>query len=498
MDSCLRRNDKDIRMKFKTRLRIKSLQYHQWLAWLAALALLLFGASGMLHPVMSWTGPRPAAFFPPQTTMKAEQAAAIPHVLAQYGITSPLLVKLVPSGENVLVQVTESANQPRRYFDPGTGGELEGHDMRHAIWLARYYSGLEQDDIASVDFQTEFDDAYPWVNRLLPVYRITFDTPDRRTVFVHTELNALAGLTNNWKTSLQTLFGIFHTWNFLNDMETLRVAAMLVLLVSLSAATLAGMVLIFTLNMRPNPSTSRRWHRRLAYGLWLPLLAFSASGSYHLVQYSYGESTRGLRMGKPLDLTGTPLANGAWMARYTDMPLNGVSLIKGENGVLYYRLGVPQGKATMPTQNQRYDGVPLEKTSLYIDAHTGEETSLSDKDVASLVARFYKSGMPQAVSSILRFSPEYDFRNKRLPAWKIDYPDGETLFVDPVGGLLIDRIHSAERFENYVFSIAHKWNFLADWTNRPLRDALVVAILLLALGMAAFGIRMKSPSSKAK
>lgn len=479
-------------MKIKPLLRMKSLHYHQWLAWLAVLALLLFGASGMLHPVMSWTGPRPAAFYPPQAAMNAEQAAAIPGVLTQHGITSPLLVKLVPSGEDVLVQVTQSAHQPRRYFDPASGGELEGHDIRHAIWLARYYSGLEQDDITSVNFQTEFDDAYPWVNRLLPVYRITFDTPDHRTVFVHTELNALAGLTNNWKTSLQTLFGIFHTWNFLNDMETLRIAAMLVLLASLFSTTVAGMILIFTLRQRPNPNKSRRWHRRLAYALWLPLLAFSASGSYHLVQYSYGESTRGIRMGEPLDLAGLN-NNGTWMARYAGMPLNGISLVQGENGALYYRLGIPQSRKAMPTQNQRYDGVPLENPSLYIDARTGKETTLSEEDMARFIARFHKPGAPQAVSSILHFSPEYDFRNKRLPAWRVDYADGETLFVDPAGGLLIDRIHSAEKLENYVFSTAHKWNFLADWTSRPLRDALVMTVLLLALVMAGFGIWMKRP-----
>lgn len=482
-------------MKLKTRLRIKSLQYHKWLAWLAALALLLFGASGMLHPVMSWTGPRPAAFYPPQTAMKAEQAAEIPGILSRHGINSPLLVKLVPSGEDVLVQVTESASQPRRYFDPETGSELEGHDMHHAIWLARYYSGLAQDNIASVNFQTEFDDAYPWVNRLLPVYRITFDTPDHRTVFVHTELNALAGLTNNWKTFLQTLFGIFHTWNFLNDMETLRITAMLVLLASLFAMTIAGMVLVFTLRQRPNPGQSRRWHRRLAYALWLPLLAFTASGSYHLLQYSYEESTRGMRMGEPLDLAGLS-GDGAWMTRYAHMPLSGVSLVQGENGALYFRLGIPQSRKAMPTQNQRYDGVTLEKPSLYINARTGEEATLSEEYMARLIARFHKPDSPLAVSSIMRFSPEYDFRNKRLPAWRVNYADGETLFVDPAGGLLIDRIHSAERIENYVFSTAHKWNFLTDWTNRPLRDVLVVTTLLLALLMAGFGIRMKGHSAR--
>lgn len=480
-------------MKTKIKLRIKSLQYHKWLAWLGAAGLLLFGLSGMLHPLMLWTGPVPAAFYPPKAVMQAGQAAAIPRILSQHGITAPLLVKLVPSGEDVLVQVTDAPDRPRRYFDPETGLELEGHDMRHAIGLARYYSGEKLADVAAVEFQTAFDNAYPWVNRLLPVYKVTFDTPDQRTVFVHTELNALANLTNNWKTTLQTLFGLVHTWNFLDGMEALRVVAMGVLLASLFTLTVAGMVLACTLKARPGPSAPRRWHRRMAYVLWLPLLAFSASGSYHLLQYSYGENTRGMRMGMPLPVQPQALEqSGAWLARYDGVELGGVSLVMGEGGRLFYRLGLAESGA-MPSREQKYDGVAQERGAVYVDAATGEESAMGDKQMARFVAGWHQSGeRPAQLSRIHAFSSAYDFRNKRLPAWQVDYPSGQTLFIDPAGGLLIDRASPPEKLEAMVFAQVHKWNFIGDAIGRFPRDVLVWLVLLSAIALCVLGLRLKT------
>lgn len=478
-------------MKLKTRLRIKGLQYHKWLAWVAAAALLVFGFSGLMHPLMIWTGPQAAAFFPPRAIMQAEQAASIPKVLGRYDIEHPLLVKLVPSAGDVLLQVTEAYDQPRRYFDPETGLELEGHDMRHAIDLARYYSGLQDAEVASVAFQTQFDNAYPWVNRLLPVYKVAFDTPDHRTLYVHTELNALAGITNDWKTGVQTLFGWFHTWNFLDGAEAVRVAAMSVLLLSLFAMVLAGGALLLTLARRTNAKPARRWHRRLAYILWLPLLAFSASGSYHLLQYSVAENTRGLRLGEPLPLTGSALEpTGQWLTRYADQPLNAVSLVTAE-GKLFYRLGIPQGHV-MPTAKQRFDGVATEKSAIYVDAASGEEVALTDHAMARFVAgQFKRDEKLRKVSIISSFSPAYDFRNKRLPAWRADFDSGDTLFIDPASGALIDRVNAAEKAENYVFSHAHKWNFIGDVIGRMARDALAVLVIFAAIALCVLGLRLK-------
>jgi len=192
----------------KVRLRKKSFKWHMLLAWVAAFALLGFVLSAITHPLLVWTGPQSTAFRAPQAVINAQQVNNIQAILQQHQINKAIVAKLVPSKDRVLLQVTENVQQARRYFDLGTGAELPNYDQEQAIWLARYYafSGDESVAIRSVTFQTEFDDAYPWVNRLLPVYKVNFDNEQNLSAYIYTEINALGSLGNDYKTRLQSLF----------------------------------------------------------------------------------------------------------------------------------------------------------------------------------------------------------------------------------------------------------------------------------------------------
>ena len=198
----------------KMLLRKKSFQWHLLLAWVAAFALLAFCISVITHPLLSWTGPQSSAFMPPRAVMKAEQVNAIKPILEKHNIEQAIVVKLIPSAQGVLLQVTEHNDQARRYFDVETYDELRDYDQQQAQWLARYYAlgGDESVPIKEVTFQTEFDNSYTWVNRLLPVYKVTLDNDENLSTFVYTEINALAGLSNNYKTTLQAVFRNLHTW----------------------------------------------------------------------------------------------------------------------------------------------------------------------------------------------------------------------------------------------------------------------------------------------
>src|SRR5690606_19451164 len=110
---------------------------------------------------------------------------------------------------------------------------------------------------------------------------------DNLTAFVHTELNALASLTNDTRTLQQTIFQTFHSWRWLDHVEPARVAVLLVLATALAAMCLTGMAMALTLPRRALGG-QRRWHRALAYGLWLPLLAFALSGLFHLLHNAGG------------------------------------------------------------------------------------------------------------------------------------------------------------------------------------------------------------------
>lgn len=474
---------------------------HKWLGWTGGLALLIFAISGMTHPLMTWTEPKAASFFPPQVNVSAETAAKLPAILEQNKISTAMMVKIIPSEEGPLLQVTQSNKAPRRYFDLNTGAEKLNHDQKQAIWLARYYSGLKSTPIKSIQFQTDFSASYPWVNRLLPVYKIEFDTPDNRTTFIYTELSAMAGITNNWKTSVQTVFRTLHTWSWLEDFEYARLFLMLILLLSLLGMTITGIALIFMIKKRTIFEGRRKWHRVLSFAIWVPLLFFTASGVYHLLHYSFGSNHRGLKLGQSFDVSTIRFGQDlTWLNEFKDKPLNSLSLVNvlDDTGTprLLYRLSVPKGQPGQAiSRAKRFKGMGVEKEALYFDAKTGKKSTLSDKDVALHVATTklgFSKDQLTATKLVTHFGPHYDFRNKRLPVWRLDFntPKGDKLFIDPATGILVDRLVDLERYESYSFSFLHKWNFLAPLIGRENRDIFITMILIVSLIFTCLGFLM--------
>lgn len=489
--------------KIKTSVLKNSIKWHNWLGWAGGLSLLMFAISGMMHPVMSWTGPKAVSFFPPQTKIKSEQAVVIPDILQSNFIDNAIMVKIVPSEIGAVLQVTEQNDSPRRYFDLSTGDELQEFDKKQAIWLAKYYSGLKNSEIKSIKFQTEFDSSYPWVNRLLPVYKVTFDSEDNLTIFIYTEINALAGITNDYKTFIQSFFRVIHTWNWLENFEYARVFLMMLLLLSLFGLAVTGTAMVFLMKNR-KMEKKRKIHRIISYGIWIPLLFFSASGIYHLLQYSFGEKHRGLQLGEPINVDVDKFGkNASWLKSYSNITLNGLSLVEGSDNNLLYRLSIPKGKPGQKVERaKRFDGVLIEKPALYFDVKSGNEVDISDKDMAIYYAGKHLDSDNSKITNtqiVTRFGPHYDFRNKRLPVWRIDYDTdlGDKLFIDPATGMMVDRLVDYERYESYSFSFLHKWSFITPFIGRKWRDILIVIILSFAVLATILGyIMLLKPKAK--
>jgi len=492
--------------KFTNRLLKKSINIHRYLIWIGAIALTLFLFSAFMHPLMIWTGPRATSFFPPQTTISSDDVAAIPVILGKHKIEVATIVKIVPSESGPLLQISQSKTGEKRYFDPKSLSELTNFDRIQAIWLARFYTGFKETPITDVEIIREFSNAYPWVNRLLPVYKISFDTQDNRTVFVHTETSAMASMSNDWKSSLQTIFQRLHTWNWLDNQEYLRLIAMIILLVSIVGIALTGTALVFLMKRRKIVQKSRRFHRYLAYAIWLPLLAISTSGSFHLIMSSIEGDAPDTGLEKPLSLSADQFDRDAnWINAYASISFNAMSLVEGPDKTLYYRLGIPSKIADeVVTLRQHFDGLPMEKGALYVAVNQGTEKPLTDKNMAIHYARaLLEKAKDTDVQAdlITRFGPEYDFRNKRLPVWKIVFADApdDLIYIDPVSGTLVDRMTASTLFERYAFSWLHKWDFIVPWTGRMGRDALVVLFLFSVATVAGFGMYMRlKPATKKK
>jgi hypothetical protein len=482
---------------------------HLFLAWAGGFALLIFGLSGITHPIMSWTGPEQAKFFPPH--LSASHAAGIGPIeaLKSSGIRSASDVRVVPSFDGPALQVLERKGQERRYFSLVDGKELAGRDRDHAIWLARYYTGLDKSDVAQVTFQTAFDDDYPWVNRLLPVWRVEFDTQDRRRAFIYTELNALAAQHNGTREWLQATFQALHTWSWLDATGSGRAILIGVLMLSLLGMSITGLAMVLTFKSRAIADGQRRWHRRVAYIVWLPIFMFSFSGAYHLLQSHYAENSRGMRVGAPMDLAAVLTApTDLWVRAQGDWHANAVALVQGPEGPLLRveRPAQVQAPVKSPdaddehahhapvTREQRFSGTPSRGQVEYLNVATGAAWQGSDKDLAVHFAQSLGGARKDeiaAVEEITRFGLGYDFRNKRLPVWQVSLNDeaGRTLFVDTGANLLVDQVSRLEYYETVSFSLLHKWNFLRPLGSKVM-DSIVVGAVLLGCLATILGMIM--------
>lgn len=473
-------------MTKKISLRLRSIKWHGLLGWVAGAALILWAASGLTHVAMSAFGPQQAIFRLPDPPLDLSGVQALDQTFAAAGITAAQAVRVLPGIGRPVLQVTETADAPRRYFLPETGEELVGYDKALARHLARVWLGGIPDRIANITLLTGFSDEYPPVNRLLPVWRVEFARADRLTAYIHTETRALAAVTDNPKRALQAVFQNLHTLDWLpRAAEPVRVALITLAMACLFGIAATGVAMLALIRRKARAPGLRGWHRLAGYVLALPILGYSASGFYHLATYAGDAGGRILMLAPPLDLTAAnwPIHTD-WQALTDGLPVTGLSLVAAPDGRPLYRLALA-GTAAIngadAIRNARFDGVQPSGPAVYLDAETGQVWEGGDRALALHLASQIAGAPPRSLNLVTRFGPGYDFRNKRLPVWKAEYP-GEAIFVDTAIGALVDRQSAAKATEGQVFSSVHKWGFL-----RPLgRDAQNLIIAGVGLAMIGF------------
>ncbi len=489
--------------RWRRQARKLAVQWHQTIAIFGGVALLLWALSGLTHIVMATFGPQQAVFFPPQRPLQLTGTSALRDILANAGIDSAQAVRVVVSEQENLLQVTTRQDQPRRYFRLSDGLELSDHDQRQAVFLARHYLGNQLQDAAvrQIEYVTAFSDAYPSVNRLLPVYRIEFDRDDHLTAYIYTETGAVAAISNDFKHNLQQVFQWVHTWSwFPREAEWGRLLLIVLLVGSLLALALTGVGMLLLIRRRRRAPGQRGWHRLAGYVLALPLLMFTSSGLWHLLQYSGLAEQSQLKMSPPLALQGVdfPL-HTQWTAMTEGLNVNHLSIVHDGDRFLY-RLGLarPRGGAPdSPTaiRNARFAGISPTGPALYLDAASGQPWPQGDRELAIRLGELFTGLNREHIDQarlITRFGSGYDFRNKRLPVWRLDYaePLHSSVFVDTASGVQADRMDASRRPEQFSFSMLHKWNFLRpvgrNWQNIILTTLLLSSVVLMGI----IGLRM--------
>lgn len=459
-----------------------------------------------MHIVMTWKGPQSSMMQPPSQLFTTADLQQIPVVLSDYDIKKANTVKLVPSALGALLQVSND-HQSRRYFQLNTQQELINYDQQQARWLANYYVNDSTRKIASVNLQTEFDDDYPWVNRLLPVYKVVYQGEDKLTVYVHTESLMLSMISNAWEQKVQWVFRQVHTWQWLDGLPFARILLMMLLLSSLLATTVVGLLLLILVRRKATFTTKRFWHRCMAYVVVLPLLGSSSSGIYHLLYSEFFVQPHNTNLAEELNFSSRD-----WIMP-NDMklvagPLQSIALLSID-GKLWYRASLAHTPTIMAgphaehdIRQKRFDGVAKEVGGLYFPAEKNVLLkSIRDEDIAKQLA-IKLSGADvaavESVNTVTHFGMDYDFRNKRLPVWRVVLkpPMSEVLFIDVASGILVDRVNASAAKEGLAFSFLHKWNYLTFIMSREWRDIVMVTVLSLALILAVLGVFLRRPTKK--
>ncbi|WP_198673694.1 hypothetical protein, partial [Algibacillus agarilyticus] len=181
--------------------------------------------------------------------------------------------------------------------------------------------------------------------------------------------------------------------------------------------------------------------------------------------------------------------------------INGLAILNSPSGPilrLSYQADLPKNA----NKNHKYKGLNSEATVAYFDATTGHALStFNDKDYAIWLAKTYRPDASKAQTNnneiiaeqVRHFGMGYDFRNKRLPVWRVTLNDAQKsqLFIDTQSGVLADHNNASSRLESLSFSMLHKWGFLVPLTGRTQRDYIMVFFLGLAFVLTVFGLRLK-------
>ena len=129
-------------------------------------------------------------------------------------------------------------------------------------------------------------------------------------------------------------------------------------------------------------------------------------------------------------------------------------------GRLYWRVSLAPGAAT---------------DLVYVRADDYSVLPDGDQQYAEALAVRYSgragSGIT-GVTPVTAFDDEYNFSDKRLPVWRVNYGGRghERWYVETCSGELAARVDDAVYAEGYSFSVFHKHHFM-DWGGKTVRDA---------------------------
>ena len=511
----------------------KIYKLHRSLSIIIAFPVLLWAASGFMHPLM--TNIRPAIAtqgWPVLPVDPSRLRVSLPSALHRHHLDSFSAVRLVHIDTNWFYQVLPVRGADPVYLSCTNGNVLPAGDWLYAQYLARYF--LEGDvsrgggaggvrtaasvdasapdccgdatecvlnsghgtKVANVSSVKAYDKEYKSINRLLPVYRVSFDRADGIRIYVETTQDRFSFAMDNRRAVFDELFRIFHTWGWLDVLGRWKDVVVFLVAGLAFCTVLLGVYLFFT--TRParamgNPRVRvRRLHRLTAISAALFTLFWSFSGAWQALSKVTGPEERVLGVQQrfsadeaAVDLSRLSVAVGG--------PIGNFGLVKID-GKDYWRVSLVSPSRVGVVKDLMKDGRSAGPKVVYVSAWDYAVVPDGDRRYAVVLADMISGSAapPSAVTPVTAFDDEYNFTDKRLPVWRVCYPGAghPRWYVETSSGQLAAHMDNAIYAEGYSFSVFHKHHFM-DWGGKAVHDVstmfwAVIQVLMVVVGLILY------------
>ena len=474
-----------------------------------------------MHPLM--TNIRPAIAtqgWPVVAIDSSRLRVSLPEALRRHRLDSFSSVRLIHIDTNWFYQVQVRTGDPV-YLSCTNGNVLTAGDWLYAQYLARHF--LEGDlskgmravpvvapdasapdccgaatecvlnpgrgaKVANVSMIRGYDREYKSINRLLPVYRVSFARADGIRIYVETTQDRFSFAMDNRRAVFDEIFRLLHTWGWLDWMGRWKHVVIFSVAGLAFCTVLLGVFLFFRLSA-PRAGV-RRLHRYTAVVAALFTLFWSFSGAWQALSEATGpeEKVVGVEQRFGAD---EGVVDFFRLGSAVGGKLGDLRLVKME-GKNYWRVSlVPEG--AVGVKDLMKDGKAGGPTLVYVDATDYSVLPDGDRRYAAFLAGVL-SGKPAPpdVKKVVAFNDEYNFTDKRLPVWRASYPGAghPRWYVETSSGQLAARMDDGAYAEGWSFSVFHKHHFM-DWGGKTVRDAstmfwAVIQVLMVSVGLILY------------
>ncbi|WP_045465415.1 PepSY-associated TM helix domain-containing protein [Sporocytophaga myxococcoides] len=460
-------------------------KWHRSISIVIAVPVLMWTLSGILHPVMSTFKPRIKNQSLPALPVDMNKVRlSVTEALTMNGIESIDNFRLITLDGKVYYQVLHDQKDIPVYINVEDGKLLVDGDQKYAIQLSQYFLGDTKTAITDTQLVREFGDEYPFINRLLPVYKVSFQREDGLRIFVETFGDRMAFAVNDLRYGFSRFFSAFHSWSFLEALGSLRYVVIVVLCGLALFVAISGIYIYFISNEvrvtdRSNSYTkTRRLHRITSIFVSVTTLMFAFSGGYHAFEKIKPDSRSA-----SLIKTSVPVQRFHWDSIQFFTKIKELGLLSN--------LSVVNMGTSLYWQANIIDKENKVKT-VYLNVSTLQELNNGEEVYAAFLANSYSSNKTDAIVSINKinsFGGEYGFVNKRLPVMKVQYNSNgnERYYVETSSGKLSVRIEDKDLYEGLSFAFLHKFHF-ADSLGKTGRDVITVIAALANLIVVVIGL----------